>query len=84
LGGLVGRAVWDLIQRSQFNLFYDIGVSLFGNRSRGALEFAVNRIALTNPYHPTPVHLKASIVGDPQASLELEKAIERTKKSCRV
>jgi hypothetical protein len=38
----------DLIQRSQFNLFYDIGVRLFGRRSGQALQFAMQIMARPN------------------------------------
>ncbi|HYR22288.1 MAG TPA: hypothetical protein VEP30_05120 [Chthoniobacterales bacterium] len=31
----------DLMRRSQFNLFYDIGIRLFGRKSRQALDFAM-------------------------------------------
>ena len=35
-----GEPCEDLIQRSQFNLFYEIGLRLFGSRSRQALDYA--------------------------------------------
>lgn len=38
----------DLMHRSQFNLFRDIGAHLYG-RPSDALRFAMNRIALAEP-----------------------------------
>jgi len=63
----------DLMHRSQFNLFRDIGVHLFGGDSREALQFAMNRIALPEPTRPTPP--------DPQLILGLQAAIERIKRN---
>jgi hypothetical protein len=54
----------DLMQRSQFNLFRDIGVHLYG-RSREALRFAMDRIAA-----PT----EAKPIADPQLKLALQNA----------
>jgi len=31
----------DLMKRSQFNLFYDIGIHLFGGNSKQALDYAM-------------------------------------------
>lgn len=56
----------DLMHRSQFNLFRDIGAHLYG-RSSDALRFAMDRIALTEPILSPPV--------DTQLSLGLEKRI---------
>jgi len=36
-----GQPCDDLMKRSQFNLFYDIGVHLFGKKSRQALNYAM-------------------------------------------
>src|ERR1700722_8912165 len=36
-----GEPSEDLMVRSQFNLFYDIGVYLFGRKSRQALDYAL-------------------------------------------
>ena len=59
----------DLMHRSQFNLFRDIGAHLYG-RSPEALSFAINRIALPNPTPVKPI--------DPQIVLALEALIART------
>ena len=48
-----GTASDDLMHRSQFNLFRDIGAHLY-NSSSEALQFAIARIALPNP---TPVQI---------------------------
>jgi hypothetical protein len=61
------------MKRSQFNLFYDIGVYLFGCRSREALDFAVHVMA--EPDANPPAQL------DPQLILDLEAVISRTKKN---
>ena len=59
-------AVWncepsdDLMNRSQFNLFYDIGVHLFGRSSRQALQYAMYVMARADAYHPTPIQPKPS------------------------
>src|SRR5207244_3389737 len=65
-----------LIQRSQFNLFHDIGVFLFGRRSGQALQFATQIMARpeakqtsTNPSALTGVRL--------QRVLPLCRSIER-------
>jgi hypothetical protein len=63
----------DLMLRSQFNLFYDIGVHLFGRRSPEALQFAMNRIARREPAGAVPL--------DPQLILNLEAAVLRSKKN---
>jgi hypothetical protein len=36
-----GEPSGDVMNRSQFNLFYDIGIHLFGRRSRQALQYAM-------------------------------------------
>lgn len=56
----------DLMYRSQFNLFRDIGVHYYG-RSSEALRFAMDGIALAEPALSRPI--------DPQLSLGLEKGI---------
>jgi hypothetical protein len=62
----------DLMHRSQFNLFRDIGSYLYG-RSSDALRFAMDRIALAEPKLPAPV--------DPQLSLALKKSVGAVKKN---
>ena len=47
-----GEPSSDLMQRSQFNLFYDIGVRLFGRNSKQALEYATYFIEQRNPIAP--------------------------------
>jgi hypothetical protein len=54
----------DLMHRSQFNLFRDIGAHLYG-KSSDALRFAMDRIALAEPKSSQPV--------DPHLRLVLEK-----------
>ena len=39
----------DMVTRSQFNLFYDIGVHLFGQNSRQALDYAMYFVERRNP-----------------------------------
>jgi hypothetical protein len=56
----------DLMNRSQFNLFRDIGAHLYGN-STDALRSAMDRIALAEPTSSPPV--------GPQLRLALEKKI---------
>ncbi len=75
LGTWPGELTDDLVKRSQFNLFYDVGVHLFGRRSRQALDFALSRMAEPD--------VKAPAAVDPQLILNLEAAVQRTqKKSC--
>jgi hypothetical protein len=62
------------VQRSQFNLFYDIGVRLFGSRSRQAFEFAMNRMAPSEPTLPRQI--------DPQLFLDLETRDWAHEKNC--
>jgi hypothetical protein len=59
--------------QSQFSLFRDIGARMFGLRSREALQFAMNRMARPEAVAPVQIDL--------QLILELEAAIERTKKN---
>jgi hypothetical protein len=61
------------MHRSQFNLFYDNGVHLFGPRSLEALQFAMNKIARPEPAPSAQL--------DPRLILNLEAAIARTKKN---
>ena len=42
----------DLMQRSQFNLFYDIGVRFFGRDSKQAFEYAMYFMERRNPAGP--------------------------------
>jgi hypothetical protein len=37
----LGEPSDDLMNRSQFNLFHDIGIHLFGRNSRRALDYAI-------------------------------------------
>lgn len=55
----------DLMLRSQFNLFRDIGAHLYG-RSSDALRFAIDRIAAAQPIPSRP--------GNPQLALALGKS----------
>jgi hypothetical protein len=64
----------DGMRHSQFTLFRDIGAHLFGTHSREAIQFAINRMALAEPAAPTPLN--------PQLILNLEAAIERTRRNC--
>ena len=50
-----GEPSEDLMLRSQFNLFYDIGVHLFGRRSRQALEYAMYFFERRDPHLATPI-----------------------------
>jgi hypothetical protein len=43
----------DLMKRSQFNLFYDIGIHLFRRSSRDALDYAMNFMARHEAGLPT-------------------------------
>ena len=53
----------DLMMRSQFNLFYDIGVHLFGRSSGQALRYAFYFVAKAERYE------RVSLPADPQRSL---------------
>ena len=48
----LGEPSDDLIQRSQFNLFHDIGVHLFGRNSRQASEYAMSFMERRKPVTP--------------------------------
>lgn len=71
--GWPGLSDDDARCHSQFTLFRDVGGHLFGPHSREAVQFALNRIALKKP--------RASTTLDPQLILNLEAAIEHTKKN---
>jgi hypothetical protein len=47
-----GEPSSDLMQRSQFNLLYEIGVHLFGRNSKQACEYAMYFLARRNPVVP--------------------------------
>jgi hypothetical protein len=47
-----GEPSGDLMQRSQFNLFYDIGVHWFGRNSKQAFEYAMYFMERRNPVAP--------------------------------
>jgi len=64
----------ELVTRSHFNLFRDVGSYLFKGDSRQALEFAMHMVAKPDVKPPTPL--------DPQLILNLERAIARTRKNC--
>ena len=61
----------DLIQRSQFNLFYDIGVHFYGRNSKQAFEHAMYFMERRHPVAPV---LTAA---DAQRCLPLELPVER-------
>jgi hypothetical protein len=63
----------DLMRRSQFNLFYDIGVRLFGRNSKQAFEYAMYFMEQRNSIAPI---LAAP---DVQRSLPFGSSIERKK-----
>jgi len=63
----------DLITRSHFNLFYEVGMYLFKGSPRQALDFAMHMVAEPDVKPPRPV--------DPQLMINLQAAIERTKKT---
>jgi hypothetical protein len=50
-----GEPCNDLMNRSQFNLFYDIGVHLFGRSSGQAMDFATSFFERHLPHSPTLV-----------------------------
>jgi len=53
----------DLMMRSQFNLFYEIGIHLFGRTSGQALQYALYLMAESKPHEP------ASLPADRQVPL---------------
>ncbi len=50
-----GESSSDLIKRSQFNLFYEIGLRLFGRNSREAMDFAMHFLERRRRDARTPV-----------------------------
>jgi hypothetical protein len=74
LGAWRGGVTKDLVERSQFNLLYEVGALMFGRRSGEALNFAMRMMAKPDATPPQPL--------DPQLLLGLEAAIARTRRSC--
>jgi len=65
-----GEPSGDVMQRSQFNLLYDIGVHFFGRKSEKAFEHAMYFMERRNPVGPVPA------VAEAQRSLPLWSVIK--------
>jgi hypothetical protein len=69
LGTWLDGCTQDLITRSQFNFFYDVGAYLFKGSRGQARDFAMHMVAEPDTKPPTSL--------DPQLILDLEAAIAR-------